>query len=40
MKNNPVAKYLRKFNTAKVMEDRKKREKKGYNKHKKTIAYF
>lgn len=33
--NNPVAKHARKFNLATVQADRKKRDKAGYQKHKK-----
>lgn len=33
--SNPVAKNLRKFNKAKVFDDRKKKSKNGYLKHKK-----
>jgi len=34
MKNNPVAKYARKYNKSAVHIDRKKATKKGYRKHK------
>jgi hypothetical protein len=34
MKDNYVAKHSRKFNTAKVFDDRKAKTKKGYRKHK------
>lgn len=34
MKNNPVAKNARKFNTFAIHVDRKKSKKKGYRKHK------
>ena len=34
MKNNFVAKHASKFNRAATHEDRKKRERKGYCKHK------
>lgn len=33
-KTNPVAKYSRRFNRATVQRDRKKAEKRGYQKHK------
>jgi hypothetical protein len=32
--NNLVAKHARKYNKSTKMEDRKKRKKKGYEKHK------
>ena len=32
-KKNPVAKYQRRFNVAKVFRDKKKELKKGYQKH-------
>jgi len=34
MKNNPVAKYARKYNKCAVHKDRKKAHKKGERKHK------
>ena len=34
MTNNLVAKHARKFNKTNIMEDRKKKLKKGYTKHK------
>ncbi len=33
-RKNPVAKFARRFNKAVTMEDRLKRKKKGYRKHK------
>jgi len=38
MKNNPVAKYARKYNKAVVHTDRKKETKKGYRKHKERFG--
>lgn len=35
MENNFVAKHMRKFNKSHKFEDQKKREKRGYEKHKK-----
>lgn len=35
--NNLVAKHARTFNKAHVMTDRKKKQKKGYTKHKKNV---
>jgi hypothetical protein len=37
MKDNYVAKNAHKFNRAATHEDRKKRERKGYRKHKKSL---
>jgi hypothetical protein len=34
MKHNPVAKNCRRFNKAVVMVDRRKRDRRGYRKHK------
>ena len=38
MENNFVAKHMRKFNKAKVEDDRKKKDKRGYTKHKGRIS--
>jgi len=37
MKDNYVAKNAHKYNKAATHEDRKKRERKGYRKHKKPV---
>lgn len=37
MKDNYVAKHSRKFNTAKVFDDRKAKAKRGYTKHKNSL---
>lgn len=37
MKDNYVAKHSRKFNTAKVYDDRKAKAKRGYSKHKNNL---
>ncbi len=37
MKNNYVAKNLHKTSKSQIFEDRKKRSKKGYEKHKKQF---
>jgi hypothetical protein len=38
MKNNFVAKHMNKYNTSKVYADKKALDKKGYKKHKKSVA--
>jgi len=35
---NPVARHSRKFNKAHVMRDRKKCDKRGYQKHRKAVS--
>lgn len=37
MKRNIVAKHARKFNKARVEEDRKKKKKRGYEKHRGSL---
>ena len=37
---NPVARYSRTFNKAHVMRDRKKDDKRGYEKHRKAVPTF